>query len=189
MPTRTTAGSMSIHFLTLVLLVFFVSDALVHAQSRQMLESESAPTSSSQTSTLVPGQAPASQPVSPSAYPSKPNDTYLYHVGAFCGIGASTSPAASKPAAGCGAGMTLVPLPVFIEVGIMVPKRTVAIFPDTSVWIAVSRLCDPRPSICHWPSSVIAVSLKQAMPLTTASRWLYPGSTNIGTIAKVSASN
>ena len=113
---------MFIHFLTLVLLVFFVSDAMVHAQSRQMLESESAPTSSSQTSTLVPGQTPTSQPGSPSAYPSKPNDTYLYHVGAFCGVGASTSPAAAKPAAGCGAGMTLVPLPVFIEVGIMAPQ-------------------------------------------------------------------
>ncbi|NYF53925.1 GtrA family protein [Tunturiibacter gelidoferens] len=112
----------SIHFLTLALLVFFVSDAMVHAQSRQMLESESAPTSSSQTSTLVPGQTPTSQPGSPSAYPSKPNDTYLYHVGAFCGIGASTSTAASKPATGCGAGMTLVPLPVFIEVGIMAPQ-------------------------------------------------------------------
>jgi putative flippase GtrA len=113
---------MSIHFLTLALLAFFVSDAMVHAQSPQTLQSESAPTSSSQRSTLVPGQAPTSQPVSPSAYLSKPNDTYLYHVGAFCGIGASTSPAASKPAAGCGAGMTLVPLPVFIEVGVMAPQ-------------------------------------------------------------------
>jgi putative flippase GtrA len=78
---------MSIHFLTLALLVFFVSDAMVHGQPPQILESESAPTSASQTATLAPGQALASQPVSPSAYPSKPNDTYLYHVGAFCGIG------------------------------------------------------------------------------------------------------
>jgi putative flippase GtrA len=115
-------ATMSIHFLALSLLVFFLNDAMVHAQSPQILESESAPISSSQMSTLAPGQAPTSQPVSPSAYPSKPNDTYLYHVGAFCGIGASTSPAASKPAAGCGAGMTLVPLPVFIEVGIMAPQ-------------------------------------------------------------------
>jgi putative flippase GtrA len=113
---------MSIHSSTLALLVFFVSDAMVHAQTPQILENESAPTSSSQTSTLVPEQAPGSQPVSPSAYHSKPSDTYLYRVGAFCGIGASTSPAASKPAAGCGAGMTLVPLPVFIEVGIMAPQ-------------------------------------------------------------------
>jgi putative flippase GtrA len=119
-PVRPTP--MSIHALTLALLVFFVSDAMVHAQTPQTLESKSVPTSSSQTSTLVPDQAPASQPVSLSAYHSKPSDTYLYHVGAFCGIGASTSPAASKPAAGCGAGMTLVPLPVFIEVGTMAPQ-------------------------------------------------------------------
>ncbi len=113
---------MSIHFLGQVLLVFFVSDATVHAQSPQILESESASTSSSQIFTPVPGQAPTPQPVSASIYRSRPNDSYLYHVGAFCGIGASTSPAASKPAAGCGAGMTLVPLPVFIEVGIMAPQ-------------------------------------------------------------------
>src|SRR5271170_1409932 len=45
-PVRPTP--MSIHFLTLALLVFFVSDAMVHAQSPQILESESAHTSSSQ---------------------------------------------------------------------------------------------------------------------------------------------
>jgi putative flippase GtrA len=75
----------SIHFLTLALLVFFVSNAMVHAQTPQIRESESAPTSSSQTSTLAPEQAPWAQPVSPSAYRSKPSDTYLYHVGPSAG--------------------------------------------------------------------------------------------------------
>jgi putative flippase GtrA len=147
---------MSIHFLTLVLLVFFVGDAMVHAQSPQILESESAPTSSSQTSTLALGQAPASQAVSPSAYRSKPSDTYLYHVGAFCGIGASTSPAASKPAVGCGAGMTLVPLPVFIEVGIMAPQANRS---DLSGYISLdSSIPLMRSSSKYLPSAIVGYS-------------------------------
>jgi putative flippase GtrA len=59
-PVRPTPRS--IHALTLALLVFFVSDAMVHAQTPQTLESKSVPTSSSQTSALVPDQAPASLP-------------------------------------------------------------------------------------------------------------------------------
>jgi hypothetical protein len=50
------------------------------------------------------------------------NETYLYHVGAFCGVGSSVSSVATKPTGGCGAGMTLIPIPVFVEVGVMGPQ-------------------------------------------------------------------
>jgi len=66
---------MSIHSLTLALLVFIVSEAMVHAQTLQIRDSKSVPTLSLRTSTLVPEQASTSQPVSPSVYRSKPSET------------------------------------------------------------------------------------------------------------------
>ncbi len=66
----------------------------------------------------TPGAAPAAQP----AWHSPPKDSYLYGAGGFCGIGASTSLVATKPTFGCGAGMTLLPLPIFIEFGVMGPQ-------------------------------------------------------------------
>jgi len=72
-------------------------------------------------------QAPApSLPTAPqpaqSSYHPRPNDSYTYNAGVFCGVGASTSRVATKPTGGCGAGITFVPLPVFLEVGVMGPQ-------------------------------------------------------------------
>jgi putative flippase GtrA len=47
-----------------------------------------------------------------------PND----YVGIFCGMGATTTTTAAEPTLGCGAGIDFVPIPVFIEVGIMGPQ-------------------------------------------------------------------
>lgn len=71
-------------------------------------------------------QTPATLPEAPKAqytYPSDPSRTYLANVGVLCGVGASTSPASTKPTTGCGAGISLFPLaPVFFEFGIMAPQ-------------------------------------------------------------------
>lgn len=48
--------------------------------------------------------------------------TYYPYAGVFCGIGATTSSAATKPTAGCGVGFTFVPLPIYTEVGVMGPQ-------------------------------------------------------------------
>jgi hypothetical protein len=75
--------------------------------------------SSSQTTAPIP-DAPKPHPVP--AYHTNPSDSYLYNAGAFCGIGASTSPVATKPTTGCGAGVTVFPLPIFLEIGVMAPQ-------------------------------------------------------------------
>jgi hypothetical protein len=70
-------------------------------------------------------QTPATLPEAPRALPTylgDPSETYLFNAGVFCGAGASTSPTATKPTVGCGAGMSLLPLPVFFEVGVMGPQ-------------------------------------------------------------------
>jgi hypothetical protein len=91
--------------------------AAATAQTLQPAHTESpGPSTSSQ----LP-QAPSPQPP-PTVYPARASDSYLWHAGVLCGSGASTSPAATKPTAGCGAGITLAPLPVFLEVGLMGPQ-------------------------------------------------------------------
>ncbi len=52
------------------------------------------------------------------------NNSYSYNAGAFCGVGASTFADGPQPTLGCGAGITVVPLPVFLEVGVMVPPAS-----------------------------------------------------------------
>lgn len=76
-----------------------------------------------------PSQAPAPLPTAPSPQPAQPaqwhpaaSDSYLSHVGVLCGSGASISTAATKPTVGCGAGITLLPLPLFFEIGVMGPQ-------------------------------------------------------------------
>src|SRR5580658_10534431 len=44
------------------------------------------------------------------------------HAGVTCGAGASSSSVSTKPTAQCGALMTLMPLPVDLEVGVMGPQ-------------------------------------------------------------------
>lgn len=50
------------------------------------------------------------------------NESFLLNAGVLCGSGASTSPAGTVPTAGCGAGITFLPLPLFFEVGVMGPQ-------------------------------------------------------------------
>jgi len=73
--------------------------------------------SSSQTTIPFP-EAPKAQPT----YFPDHSYTYIYNLGVFCGIGATTSPTSTKPTTGCGVGGTMVPLPVFLEVGVMAPQ-------------------------------------------------------------------
>lgn len=110
------AGHTSAHYFPLALLLPFIGST-IHAQT----PTPSQASISSSPIAPIP-EAPRPQPTPPSTYHSDPSATYLYHVGALCGVGASTSTAATKPTAGCGVGMTLLPLPVFVEVGIMAPQ-------------------------------------------------------------------
>jgi hypothetical protein len=55
-------------------------------------------------------------------YSASPNNSYFVNVGAFCGMGATSSPLATKPTAGCGFGGAFLPLPLFVEFGIMAPQ-------------------------------------------------------------------
>ena len=108
-----------------ILMACLALSAIASAQTpaiEQTSESTKLPDALSQAPASASAQASASQPVPPSAYHSNPSDTYLYHAGAFCGTGASTSSAATKPTVGCGAGLTLIPLPIFFEVGVMGPQ-------------------------------------------------------------------
>jgi hypothetical protein len=63
-------------------------------------------------------------PKHPSSHRGIPNpsDSYLARAGILCGTGASTSPAATRPIVGCALGITLLPLPLFIELGVMGPQ-------------------------------------------------------------------
>lgn len=46
----------------------------------------------------------------------------VYRLGWMCGAGASHSSAGTLPMTGCGAGITLVPVPVYVEAGVMGPQ-------------------------------------------------------------------
>ncbi len=74
-------------------------------------------------STVPPTTLPdAPRPQAPSPYRVASNAGYMDRLGFICGVGASTSPSATKPAGSCGAGMTLLPLPLFLEVGLIAPQ-------------------------------------------------------------------
>ena len=51
-----------------------------------------------------------------------PQASYLSHAGVLCAVGAATSSAATKPTVGCGAGLSLFEVPLFVEVGVMGPQ-------------------------------------------------------------------
>jgi len=76
---------------------------------------------SAQTTSSTPPDAPVQR--APVRSPA-PSNTYtnLYGAGVFCGICATTSSVTTKPAVGCGAGMTFIPLPLFVELGVMGPQ-------------------------------------------------------------------
>jgi putative flippase GtrA len=132
------ADPKSVYYFPLVLLLFPTICANVSAQTPTPLQAAA----SSSSLTAIP-DVPRPQTTPPSSYHPDPSATYIYHLGAFCGVGASTSPAATKPTVSCGAGMTIVPLPVFIEVGIMAPQANRSSFSgylslDTSIPLAPS---------------------------------------------------
>ncbi len=96
--------------LTLILALFF----LIAAATAQTSDTSS---SSSQTTAPLP-EAPKPQ----LTYRSDTSYSYMYNLGVLCGVGASTSSVSTKPATGCGVGVTLIPWPVFLEVGLMAPQ-------------------------------------------------------------------
>lgn len=73
--------------------------------------------SSSQATTPLP-EAPKPRPT----YQPDPSYSYMYNLGVLCGVGASTSSVSTKPTTGCGVGATMIPWPIFVEVGIMAPQ-------------------------------------------------------------------
>ncbi len=88
-----------------------------------LLFSDASQALSQQVPVPPPPSAPASQPAPAAPAVSRSyDDIWPAYAGLFCAAGASTSPAASKPAVGCGAGFTFVPLPLFVEVGVMGPQ-------------------------------------------------------------------
>lgn len=94
------------------------------------------------------------QPVSQPARQPKPSDSYIYHVGGFCGSGTSKSAAATKPTFGCGAGIT-IPLPiasVFLEGGVMGPQANRS---NVSGYLSVDgNLPLARPTVKYLPSAI-----------------------------------
>jgi hypothetical protein len=138
------------------ILIFTIGLALSSVAGAQTSESTDAPTSSSQQSVPVANKPPTTRPLPTHAYQPKPSDTYFYNAGGFCGIGASTSPAATKPTAGCGAGLTVVPFPFFFEVGVMAPQAnrsylTGYISVDQSIPFA-------RPTTKYLPMAIVGYS-------------------------------
>lgn len=107
----------------LILVVFL---ALTVAAGAQALTTVQAPQGTSATGSesqaTQPPQAPTPYPASTTGYHTDASDSYISRAGVFCGGGASTSTAATTPTLGCGAGITLLPLPVFFEVGVMGPQ-------------------------------------------------------------------
>lgn len=59
--------------------------------------------------------------VNKNAKPAGP-DSYTARVGFLCGSGVSMNSSQLTPTGGCGAGMTLVPFPIFLEFGVMAPQ-------------------------------------------------------------------
>ena len=104
----------------------------------------------------TPPDAPTPQPAPAAAGRAQPNGSYVYRIGVFCAAGAATSPAATLPEIGCGAGLTLLPLPIFFEVGVMGPQANRSyvsgyISLDGSIPLA-------RPSAKFLPQAIIGYS-------------------------------
>ena len=92
--------------------------AALHAQSQTQ------PANASDSAPLPEAPVPRGQsaPTSPIEKKASPAQLANYYAGVFCGLGTSTSSRGSLPAAGCGAGITFLPLPLFVEVGVMGPQ-------------------------------------------------------------------
>ncbi len=131
-------------------------------------------------------QAPPPKPTAQK--PLADGDQYFATAGAFCGTGASTSRVQTIPTVGCGLGVTLVPLPIFFEFGVMTPQAnrsyltgyiSVAAFPCTS----------QLQPICRWPSSGTAACSRPVTLSTTDWRSRFRGPESTRTLAIVCGSN
>jgi len=65
---------------------------------------------------------PQPQKNPPATQQSSVGEDYVYRVGAICGSGVTTSTPATRPTFGCGVGLTILPLPIFFEFGVMGPQ-------------------------------------------------------------------
>jgi len=161
--------------------LFVLACATSHAQTP--------PDPSSQTPAPALPQAPMPQPKpAPTIYHPKPSDSYVFNLGAFCGVGASKSPAGTLPTTGCGAGFTALPF-VFVEVGIMAPQANRSYLTG---YIAV----DGTFPLAHLSTKYLPLAIfgytassKPATPSTTALPWLYPVPARKRTTTAVSASS
>jgi hypothetical protein len=98
-------------------------------------------------------EAPVPQHTKPAAYS---NESYTYNAGVFCGTGASTSSIATKPTVGCGAGITFVPLPVFLEFGLMAPQANRS---NVSGYISVDGSIPlAKPTAKYLPMAIVGYS-------------------------------
>lgn len=107
----------------------------------------------------IPG-ASSSLPEAPSPHPltskSYPNETYLYHVGAFCSLGASNSQVSTTTTTGCGVGFTLVPIPLFIEAGVMGPQANRS---RVSAYLSVDESIPlARTNLTYLPIAIVGYS-------------------------------
>jgi len=104
---------------TVGLLLLFVTVAPARAQSQPSQPTSDPPSAPAPATSQ---EAYPTKAATQTPYQTKANEFSLYNLGALCGLGASTSNASNRPTAGCGVGMTLVPVPVFIEFGAMAPQ-------------------------------------------------------------------
>jgi putative flippase GtrA len=115
------AGPMPLSSISLALLVLLLGGGKAEGQTQRDAEVDQA-TIVPAIPASVPASLHAPPPQSAPAYHIDPSASYLYRAGAICGAGASSSSAATRPTIGCGAGITLLPLPLFFEVGLMAPQ-------------------------------------------------------------------
>ena len=88
--------------------------------------------------------------------PRSSGDPYSYHAGILCGIGASNSTSASRPSAGCGAGITFLPDLIFLEVGVMAPQANRSSF--TGYLSVDGTVPLAKPSSKYLPSAIVGYS-------------------------------
>ena len=151
---REGAGPMSLPSLTLVLLVFLMSRT-AECQTHGGAETEpatSVPAILASASATQPAPTPRQAPT----FHIDPSASYLIHAGALRGAGASNSLAATRPTIGCGAGFTLVPLPLFVEVGVMAPQANRSYL---SGYIGLDQsIALAKPSTKYLPMAIVGYS-------------------------------
>lgn len=109
----------------ILMLVVFLALSVAggaRAQTTSAPEGTSASSAEGQVAAPALPQAPPPQPASTTMYHPKASASYISRAGTSCGVGASTSPAATKPTGSCGVGITLLPFPIFFEAGVMTPQ-------------------------------------------------------------------